>query len=162
MMSPNSDSIDPWTAMPLEFEDREVEPLKLVTTPAKKPAGKFDIGGMFWRYMASGDTRTPAEVLACLAADERPNIRRRVAENASTPTEVLAQLAKDDAVVVRQAVAKNIHTPVFVLRELAQDESHEVRFAIASNPEMPDAILLSLFLDPDPLIAERASQTLAA
>lgn len=162
MMSPSSDNFDAWTAMPLEFEDREVEPLKLVTTPAKKPCGKFDLGGLFWRYMASGDARTPTEVLACLATDERANIRRRVAENAATPAEVLAKLAKDESVIVRQGVARNIHTPTLILRELAQDQSTEVRFAIASNRQMPDAILLSLFLDPDPLIAERASQTLAA
>ena len=163
MISPSSDNIGPWTAMPLEFEDREVEPLKLVTSPVKKPAGKFgDIGGLFWRYMASGDERTPAEVLACLATDDRANIRRRVAENASTPSELLAQLSKDEAVIVRQAVARNIHTPIFALRSLAQDEASEVRYAIAGNSQMPDAILLSLFLDPDPMIAERASQTLAA
>jgi hypothetical protein len=49
-----------------------------------------------------------------------------------------------------------------VLRQLSQDDDVDVRYAIAANPEMPDAILLSLFMDPDPYVAERASQTLAA
>jgi hypothetical protein len=163
-MNPAGDNVDPWTAMPLEFEDREAEPLALAIPDiaGKKQSSKFDIQGLFWRYMASGNTSTPGEVLACLAADERVNIRRRVAENVSTPPDALALLAKDGNPSVRTGVAKNRHTPLFILKELAQDVEVDVRFAIASNPEMPDAILLSLFMDPDPFVAERASQTLAA
>lgn len=163
MISPNGDAnVDPWTSMPLEYDDGDAEPLHLVATPAKKHQSKFDIQGMFWKYVASGSLSTPSEVLACLATDERIQIRRRVAENASTPPDALSQLASDPVAAVRAGVARNTRTPVFVLRQLAQDDDVSVRFAIAANAEMPDAILLSLFMDPDPYVAERASQTMAA
>jgi hypothetical protein len=164
MMSQNSDSVDPWTAMPLEFEDRDIEPVALAAVPAAKKSqpSKFDVQGMFWKYVASGSAGTPSEVLSCLATDSAVNIRRRVAANHSTSPDALAILAKDADKSVRAAVARNKVTPIFILRQLAQDDEVEVRFAIASNAEMPDAILLSLFLDPDPMVAERASQTMAA
>lgn len=161
-MSPNGDrELDAWTGMPLEYEDAHVEPLAVVVPPVKKQH-KFDIQGMFWRYVASGSAATPGEVLSCLASDERIQIRRRVAENASTPPDALAQLASDPAAAVRAAVARNPNTPVFLLKQLSQDDDVSVRFAIAANAAMPDAILLSLFMDPDPYVAERASQTMAA
>lgn len=166
MMNQAGDNVDPWTAMPLEFEDLEAEaitiPAAAVVPAAERKQNKFDISALFWRYMASGNISTPPEVLACLAVDDRVGIRRRVGENPATPVDALHLLAKDPSTAIRAAVAKNKNTPSYILRELSQDDAVEVRFAIASNPEMPDAILLSLFLDPDPLVADRASQTLAA
>lgn len=160
---------DAFTAMPLELDDQEYQPLGAAYAPAAgagtdagKRNGRFDIQGLFWKFVASGTPDTPAEVLACLAADERPAVRRRVAVNASTSPETLAELACDTAPSVRAAVARNPRTPVFVLRKLSQDDDVSVRYAIAANEEMPDAILLSLFMDPDPYVAERASHTLAA
>ena len=154
------EEVDRWTGMPLEFEDAEYEPLAL---PSAKPArGRFDVGSLFWKFIASGSTTTPAEILSVLAQDERPHIRRRCAENPNCGADALALLADDQVESVREAVANNRHTPLYVLRKLSHDQSVDVRFAIAANPEMPDAILLSLFMDPDPCVAERASQTLAA
>jgi hypothetical protein len=151
-----------WTGMPLDFqfEDVEYEPLVL---PGDKPArSRFDFGSLFWKFLAAGSTSTPAPILSVLATDERAQIRRRCAENPNTSADALALLADDEAEAVRVAVANNKHTPLYILRKLAHDKSVEVRFAIAGNAEMPDAILLSLFMDPDPCVAERASQTLAA
>lgn len=163
MIGPDGDAnVDPWTAMPIELDDVEVQPLRVVGAPALKKSSKFDIHGLFWRYMASGSAATPQEVLACLATDERVQIRRRVAENSSTPAAALALLASDEVAAVRASVARNPRTPVYILKQLAQDEDEDVRFEIASNKDMPDAILLSLFMDPSALVAERASQTLAA
>jgi hypothetical protein len=164
MIGPNGDAnVDAFTAMPLEFEDRDVEPLRIAAPAINgKKSSKFDLQGMFWKFVASGSAATSAEVLACLASDESTQIRRRVAENANTPTEALSRLASDNVPAVRAAVARNPRTPVFILRTLSNDDDVSVRYAIASNPEMPDAILLSLFLDPDPYVAERASQNLAA
>jgi len=164
MISPNGgENVDAFTAMPLEFEDREVEPL-VAAAPAiqRKTQSRFDLGGFFWRYMAAASTATPVEVLSCLATDERPNIRKRVAENPNTPPDALSLLAGDLVSSVRAAVARNRQAPAYVLRQLSQDDDVDVRYAIAANPEMPDAILLSLFMDPDPYVADRASQTLAA
>jgi hypothetical protein len=158
---PEKQQFDPWTAMPVEFEDLEYDPL-VVAPAVPKKTGMFDWGSLFWRYLASGSADTPPQVLAVLATDERVQIRRRCAENPSTNGDTLAMLADDKSDAVRTAVARNVHTPIYILRKLSQDPSVDVRFAIASNPEMPDAILLSLFLDPDPFVAERASQTLAA
>lgn len=164
MIGPNGDAnVDAFTAMPLEFEDRDVEPLRLAAPAINgKKTSKFDLQGMFWKFMASGSAATSGEVLACLATDESIQIRRRVADNANTPNDALALLASDSAPAVRAAVARNPRTPVYILRALSNDDDVSVRYAIASNPEMPDAILLSLFLDPDPYVAERASHTLAA
>ncbi|HEY9788863.1 MAG TPA: hypothetical protein V6D22_00600 [Candidatus Obscuribacterales bacterium] len=151
---------DRFTAMPLEFEDVEYEPLVLPAGKRSRP--RFDFGSLFWKFLAAGSTNTPAPILSVLATDERAQIRRRCAENPNTSADALALLADDEADAVRAAVANNKHTPLYVLRKLAHDKSVDVRFAIAGNAEMPDAILLSLFMDPDACVAERASQTLAA
>jgi hypothetical protein len=115
-----------------------------------------------WKYLAATSNETQGSVIAALATDEDPLIRRRCAENSHCAAEVLAHLADDPEAQVRAAVAHNKNTPLFVLRKLTSDQSPIVRFGIAANPEMPDAILLSLFMDPDPNVAERASKTLAA
>lgn len=163
MTSQNGDpDVDAWTSMPWDLEDNDVQPLVLVASASTKHQNRFDIQGLFWKFVASGSTATSAEVLLCLATDERVQIRRRVAHNPSTPPDALSLLARDDVAAVRAAVANNQNTPVFVLRQLANDENVDVRFGIASNANMPDAILLSLFLDPDPCVADRASQTMAA
>jgi hypothetical protein len=161
MITPNGDDkVDAWTGMPLGFEEK-TEPLALAL-PAKRTQNKLDLQGFFWKYLASGSSTTAQDVLACLATDETVQIRRRVAENPHTPADALSLLSEDADASVRAGVARNRHTPLFVLRKLSQDDDVSVRFAIAANPEMPDAILLSLFLDPDPYVAERASQTMAA
>ena len=162
MNNQEPEALDAWTGMPADFEDVEIEPIVLPATARKKNALNFDVGGWLWKHMASGSAATPSQVLALLATDENVRVRRRCALNPSTNADALALLADDQDESVRAAVARNMHTPIYILRKLAQDESVEVRFAIAANPEMPDAILLSLFLDPDPFVAERASQTLAA
>lgn len=123
---------------------------------------RINLKNFLWKYVASGSAETPAAVLAVLAVDEDPLIRKRCAENLNCNGDVLAHLADDSEAAVRAAVARNKHTPLFVLRKLTSDKSAVVRFGIAANPEMPDAILLSLFMDPDPYVAERASKTLAA
>jgi hypothetical protein len=142
------------------FEDVEVEPL-MVARPKRSGFGSNLVNGL-WKYIAAGNAVTPAEVLAVLATDKSVRIRRRCAGNPNANGDTLALLANDTDESVRAAVAANMHTPLYVLRQLVHDESASVRFAIAANPEMPDAILLSLFLDPDPMVADRASQTMAA
>lgn len=164
MMSQNGqgDATDAWTSMPLDL-DAEIEPLAVASPIAiKLQIPGLDLHGFFWKYFAAGDTSSPGQILNCLAQDERIQIRKRVAENHSTPADALAFLADDASAAVRAAVARNPKAPIFVLRKLSQDIAKDVRFAIACNPAMPDAILLSLFLDPDPMVADRASQTLAA
>jgi hypothetical protein len=156
------ESFDRWTGMPNDL-DADVEPLALpIPQPTTARESRFDVRSLFWKFVASGSAATPPAVLSVLSSDERAQIRRRCGANPATPADALAMLSSDSVEGVRVAVAQNVHTPLFVLRKLAHDPSTEVRFAIASNREMPDAILLSLFMDPDPLVAERASQTLAA
>lgn len=162
MTSNGEAEVDACTSMPWDLEDNDVRPLVIVSAAVRRYRTRFDIQGLFWKFVASGSAATSPEVLSCLAKDERGQIRRRVAHNASTPAEVLSLLAQDPLSTVRTAVANNPNTPVVVLRQLANDENVDVRFGIAANAEMPDAILLSLFLDPDPCVADRASQTMAA
>lgn len=134
------------------------------TSPSQPYNGwqRINLANFLWKYVASGGAETPSAVLAVLAVDQDPLIRKRCAENLNCNGEVLAHLSEDTEESVRAAVARNKHTPLFVLRKLTTDKSAVVRFGIAANPEMPDAILLSLFMDPDPYVAERASKTLAA
>ena len=159
-MSSQDADFDAWTSMPVEGVDTHVEPLSL---PVRKGhPSRFDIGSFFWKYVAAGSVNTAPAVLTHLATDESAQIRKRVAENANTPADALSLLCDDSDASIRASVARNRQTPVYLLRKLAADDNVEVRFAIAANAAMPDAILLSLFLDPDPYVAERASQTLAA
>jgi hypothetical protein len=165
---------DAWTGMPIELDDLDIErvslhavhnhPQPVVDTEhvseTSRPKGR--LSDMFWKMMAASSASTPGPILACLAVDDSPTIRKRVAENARSPADVLDLLASDSAPAVRVAVARNSATPPYLLRKLSIDESADVRLAIAANPDMPDAILLSLFLDPDPFVAERASKTLEA
>lgn len=154
--------MDPWSAgqwpTELEFEDTDARSNEAVI---EQPT-RFDIKTIFWRYIASGTPNTPPAVLDVLASDERVSIRKRVAENPSVSPKTLEMLSSDPAQDVRLAVAKNRRTPVHVLRKLSSDVAVDIRYAIAANPEVPDAILLSMFMDPSPYVADRASQTLAA
>jgi len=172
--SSGEDSTEEWSFGLNDFEDLGLEPLSadpLYTKP--QLAVKHDqtygwntvrsaLTSTFWKLIAAGSLATETSILACLAADESVRIRKRVAENQNAQAPVLDLLSDDASEVVRTAVAKNKNTPLYVLNHLAEDESTYVRFAIASNRHMPDAILLGLFLDQDPVVAERASQTLAA
>jgi hypothetical protein len=172
------DSVDAWTGMPMDFEDIELDgllaapasgvaafnavPVPLAPKVPAKRKSPWALADVVWKMIAGGSEGTSTSILGALATDDSARIRRRVAENPGCPPEALALLSEDADPTVRAAVARNRNTPVFLLRQLSNDEDVNVRFAIASNSEMPDAILLSLFLDPDPYVADRASQTLAA
>jgi hypothetical protein len=163
MQNSDYEGINPLGSPPADWDDLDWESGFLPAPKAAKPNHhRFDVGQLFWKFVASGSRETSPQILAVLATDERCQIRRRCAENPSTAPDTLAILADDPVFSVRAAVARNKHTPMYLLRRLSQDENVDVRFAIAANAEMPDAILLSLFLDPDPYVADRASQTLAA
>ena len=74
---------------------------------------------------------TRPEVLADIARNKDPHVRRVVASNPNAPIEVLTLLAGDSNGQVRIHVANNPSTPADVLTLLAADDDEYVRWFAA-------------------------------
>lgn len=92
---------------------------------------------------------TPADVLAQLANDLNPEVRKGVAEHPNSSAETLAQLASDRWWSVRIQVAGNPNVPVDSLVKLSQDDDPDVSHAATSNPNLSDYDLTGWALDGD-------------
>ncbi|WP_250009218.1 hypothetical protein [Actinoplanes sp. M2I2] len=86
------------------------------------------------RVAAAAHTDTPAELLAAMAADTSPKVRRIVAGRARTPPDSLRLLVADPDAATRKALAANVSTPTEVLSKLGGDDNFAVRYAALTNP----------------------------
>lgn len=112
------------------------------------------------KYITSGNTEAPPEVLRSLVNDSDVAIRRRLAANPKIPMDVLIELSTDLDDEVRVAVGRNPSTPGRVLYRLYKDESSVVRFGLAAEHDIPQDIIEALAQDKDTYVARQAKRTL--
>jgi hypothetical protein len=114
-------------------------------------------GGVYAQRIAARNPRTPALVLAQLAASMDRSVRQGVASNSAAPPALLARLASDRATDVRQLVARYATTPQ-ILERLARDRSRDVRFTIARNPHTAVATLERLSSDSERIVRQAVAR----
>lgn len=99
------------------------------------------------RVAAAGDPATPADLVALLAADPSPTVRRAAATSALP--EVLAMLATDPDRKTRQAVATNPACPPAVLAVLVHDPHWSVRWHVPDHPNLDSQVIDAIRTSPD-------------
>lgn len=100
------------------------------------------------------------DVLAILATDDDPRVRRLVARNENAGKETLTLLAQSSDTETRANAGSNPRTPIETLDRLADDVNVDVLLAVARNPTGRDGfrqVLARLADDPD----ERIRQAVA-
>ena len=83
------------------------------------------------------------------------------ANDSATPVVILDRLSQHNDVRVRIAVAKNKNTHAITALQLAQDDNPELRYALAENQQIDSGVLNILAADKNPLVADRALQTIS-
>jgi len=86
------------------------------------------------RVAAASHPGATAAVLARLAGDSSPNVRRVVGARPETAVKALQRLATDPDRATREAVAGNTSTPPDTLISLLSDRDFDVRYAATTNP----------------------------
>ena len=90
------------------------------------------------RAAVAGNVRTTGELLAKLAGDGRPHIRRFVAASPVTPAAAMAPLARDADTRVRLSLSRSPWTPSALLKQLLTDRSREVAEQARRNLRLRD------------------------
>ncbi|MDQ1053077.1 hypothetical protein QE394_001005 [Arthrobacter sp. SORGH_AS 212] len=109
-----------------------------IKATAKTQIGRYEAVSEKHRHKYLADNRhTPFDMLDKLAADEDPDIRRRVGRNESTPEPIVRMLAEDARWLVREGVASNGKATEDLLEALACDRSLAVRRAVERHPRAP-------------------------
>lgn len=111
-------------------------------------------------YIRAGSPQASSEALRLLSISELPDVRRRVAENATTPADVLDLLSLDSDPQVRVAVGLNTKAPINVVSRLVYDDDPDVRHYLASASYLAECILIELMADANPYVAQRAASTM--
>lgn len=85
---------------------------------------------------AAASKRCPADILALLADDVQPYVRKTVAKNPNCAAEVFAKLAEDPdkEFKIQEAVANNPSCPVEIMAKMAISGNASIREAVADNP----------------------------
>ena len=98
----------------------------------------------YYRRIAAGSSRTPADLLSRLATDRDESVVRQVGSNPNTPKETLLRLAASDDAITAMNLAENPNTPTEALDLLASHKKQSVLERVAKNPSVTEAILLKL------------------